>query len=85
MGEFVDAANKLRDQLYRSTMKRTVKGARVSSNKFVKVSDGRVGVVISWFVPDLTVGWCLMWFGEIEDGQPKLVELPIQEDWELCP
>lgn len=78
-------ADKLRERLYQFQTVNDVKSACIYSNTFIKVSDGRIGVVAHWFGFRLQKGCCIMWFGEIEDGKPKLVEVLVQEDWVLCP
>lgn len=51
--------------------------------QFVKVSDGRIGVVIANELSGGVLrGHCDMWFGELKNGQPHVEQLLVSEDWE---
>ncbi len=51
--------------------------------QFVKVSDGRIGVVIANEVSGgVFRGHCDMWFGEIGENGPIIEQLFVGDDWE---
>lgn len=51
--------------------------------QFVKVSDGRIGVVMANELSGgVFRGHCDMWFGEFKDGQPHVEQLLVVENWE---
>ena len=51
--------------------------------QFVKVSDGRIGVVMAnELAGGVFRGHCDMWFGESRDGQPHVEQLLVEENWE---
>jgi len=51
--------------------------------QFVRVSDGRVGVVIAnETCGGVFRGHCDLWFGEFDaNGNPKVLQLPVEDDW----
>lgn len=51
--------------------------------QFVRICDGRVGVVIATERSGgVFRGHCNIWFGDMYGGQPKSEHLLVKEEWE---